>query len=389
MSVRNSVSNVFLFPSKYYRNRVSTTLILDNYIDAVLQKSLYPFNLFENILFLSKYSIRDNFITSNNRWAKFYSYFSTVLIIFVYILVISLDRGVRNFTPDFLVVGILHYILLIIGRILYNCTNNAFSDSHVNLIISIQRLQRSQILSYKSFNFHNWILFSVTCFYYVILFIIQTYAGRCTILVFLSYIILLIEDLNTLYLIRINKLLLDYVILFQTKLKTVMNFDVSSINSGRMREESLNILVKAFLEISNALSTYKHLSEIPMFYRTIFMAIYTLTYVELIILFQNIPDNMFWVLLLCWLIKSVCQVGMMCYNSESLNLMIKSIQATILVNITGDNSNAILEGLLHDCAVVYEKMTTSTILTVDASLPLTLLSVCATYTVVLLQFAFL
>lgn len=264
MSVRDFVSNVFLFPSKYYRNRVSTTFILDNYIDAVLQKSLYPFNLLENILFLSKYTIRDNFITSNNRWAKFYSYFSTVLIIFIYILVISLDKGVRNFTPDVLVVGLLHYVLLIIGRILYNCTNNAFSDSHVNLIISIQRLQRSQILSYKSFNFYNWILFSVTCFYYVILIIIQTYAGRCTILVFLSYTILLIEDLNTLYLIRINKLLLEYVILFQTKLKTVMSFDVSSINSGRMREESLNILVKAFLEISKALSTYKHLSEIPV-----------------------------------------------------------------------------------------------------------------------------
>nr|WCC57899.1 gustatory receptor 30.1 [Papilio memnon] len=383
-------SNVLLFPSKY-QNYFSTAFILDNYLDSDFQKFLYPLNFLDNHLFLSKYSIRDNFITSNNRNGTLCSYLSTVFIIFIYILIICLDEGIRNFSPDLLVVGIINYVFEIIGRIIYNCTNNGFSDSHVNLILSIQRLQRTVKINYKNFTFYNWMLFSIICCYYIILFIIQWYAGRGTPYILIIYIIALIDDLNSLYLIRINKLLLECTILLESKLKTVKNFDVSPINSGRLREESLDKIFKAFLEMSKATSTYNHISEIPMFYRITFMAMYTLTYAELIIMFHRKPGNMFWAIFILWTIKAVYQVGMTCYNWEHHKL-IKNIQKTIFVNMmTEDNPdiNSKYESLLKESELVCEKMATSNILTVDATLPLKWLSICATYIVVLLQFAFL
>lgn len=256
-------SNVLLFPPKY-QNFFSTEFILDNYLDSDFQKFLYPLNFFENLLSLSKYSIRDNFITSINRSGTLYSYLSTVFIISVYILIVCLDEGIKNFSPDLLVVGIINYVFTIIGRIVYNCTNNGFSDSHVNLILSIQRLQRKVKINYKNLTFYNWIFFTILCCYYIILFIIQAYAGRGTPYILITYVIEGIDDFNSLYFIRINKLLLEYTILIESKLKSVKNFDVSLINSGRLREQSLDKIFKAFLEMSKATSTYKNISEIPV-----------------------------------------------------------------------------------------------------------------------------
>nr|WCC57842.1 gustatory receptor 30.2 [Papilio machaon] len=326
-----TTSDVLLFPSNS-QNQFSRTFILDNCLDDDLQKFLYPLNLVENVLFLSKYSIRDNFITSNNSYARFYSYFSTIFIIFIYILIICLDKGIRTHTPDVLALEISNYVVIIIGRFVYNFTNNGFSDSHVNFIISIQRIQRTLKIKYKNLTLYNWVYFFVIFSFYIIFFITQTYAKRGTPYVFFYYVILLIDDFNALYLIRTNKLLLEYTILFESKLKTVKNFDMNPISNGRLREESLDTMFKVFLEMSKATGTHKHLSEIPTFYRSIHTAIYTLTCVEFI------------------------------YSKY--------------------------ESLLKECSFTYEKMTTSLVLSVDAKLPLTLLSVCVTYTVVLLQFAF-
>nr|WCC57742.1 gustatory receptor 30 [Papilio dardanus] len=382
--------HVFLIPSRNHLNHFSEIIISDNCLSRELQSFLFPLNFIENIIYLSKYSIRDNFITSNNRYANIFSYIATIILIFIYILLISLDKGVRNFKHDVLFIGIIHYILLIIGRIIYNFTNNGFSNCHVNLIISIDRMQRSLKIKYKNFITYNWLLFFLICFYYIILFIIQAYANRSTLLVCYSYFILFIDDLNTVYLILINKLLLEYTMLYETKLKTV-NYSYTSPTSVRQREETLNSMVDIFVEISKATSAYKYISEIPMFYRMAFITIYCLTYVQLIIMFQNTPDNMIWVLLLCWFIKTFFFVWMICYNSENLKLTLYNIQATILSMMMEDNSGEDVSKyntLLQESTVSCKVMETSVILKVDAKLPLALLSVSATYTVVLLQFAF-
>nr|WCC58015.1 gustatory receptor 30 [Papilio xuthus] len=386
-----SKTNVLLFPSKY-KNHFSTTFILDNHIDSDLEKFIYPLNLIENVLFLSKYSIRDNFITSNNCYANLYSHLSTIFIIFIYLLIILLDKGIRTFPPTVLALCIINYICVIIGRVVYNLTNNCLSDSHVNLIISIQRIQKTIKINYKIFTLYNWVFFFIIVSYYIILFSIQCYAKRGTPYILFSYIIMLIDDFNSLYLMSINKLLVEYTILFEYKLKSTNIFDVSAINSCMIREDWLDTMVQAFLEMSKATIAYKHISEIPIFYNSIYMAVYTLIYVELIIAYHSLPNNMFWILLIFWIIKNTCQFGMTCYNSELLKLMVKNIQATVLDNTTNEinkDINSKYESLLIDIAFSYEKMTTSVVLTVDATLPLTLLSGYATYIVVLLQFEFL
>ncbi|XP_068625348.1 uncharacterized protein [Battus philenor] len=61
----------------YQRKYCRSEFLLDNYIDKDLRNFLFPLNIAQWVLCSQKYSIRYNFITSNDRYAKFFSFFVT------------------------------------------------------------------------------------------------------------------------------------------------------------------------------------------------------------------------------------------------------------------------------------------------------------------------
>lgn len=170
MNSKSKSSNVMIV--KEATREQYKEVLLDNRIDEDIQSVLRPLNLVQNIFLCAKYSIKDNYITSNSLCYNCCSVFSTVLYIcFLTLLLLGiLAMFYWNFA-----------ILTLFLRHLYQCfscfvvygVNVAANIIHMNnnvfLVLKIQYAYRILEIKrdhFKSLAIVNWICVVVLNFLY-------------------------------------------------------------------------------------------------------------------------------------------------------------------------------------------------------------------------------
>ena len=160
----NLYGKMALTQIKYHQN---------NYIDENFKKALFPLNLLQNIYFVSKYTIRNNFIHTKSYIYIFFSILSACLIIFAFFSHMELER-------DFVkVLSISIYYSLIVDHFIYifECLIlflDSFKNSklHIELILNVQKIMKIFKKSdndFKRWHIVNWIIFfTIFVSYFVI-----------------------------------------------------------------------------------------------------------------------------------------------------------------------------------------------------------------------------
>lgn len=174
----------------------SNEFLLNNYVDEDIKAMLRPINFMMSTQLLQKYTIRDNFITSNSIVVKSLSFCITLIL-----MLIQIREDFHNVieklpTPSFQKVFPISYIIFNAcfyntGIIINFITNIRNSENNIDLILTIQKVHKTT-KTYKNYSstLSIWSWFYVTCymFYYVvrilIKFIIRKFFSVSSILIF-------------------------------------------------------------------------------------------------------------------------------------------------------------------------------------------------------------
>lgn len=138
-------------------------VLLNNIVDKDLQLVLKPLNLAQNLFFCAKFSIRDNFVTSNSRCYNYFSIFCAILYT-IFLSILLIISCVYLFSRTTVLIIILQmfyqaysacfgYTVNIISNIVH-CNNN------VCLLLKIQHVLRSLKIDGRYLRrvlFFNWI----------------------------------------------------------------------------------------------------------------------------------------------------------------------------------------------------------------------------------------
>ncbi|CAK1591348.1 unnamed protein product [Parnassius mnemosyne] len=346
---------------------------LDNYLDADLQKYLFPINLVQFVLFSPKYNIRDNFITSNNRTINCISLLISFCFILSYIIIIAFDDPIKKFEKLLLTLFVLKYFLYCVGCGLNSIVNIIQSDTHVMLILTIQKIKKY----FKLVTIDNrsiiisWVHVLILCSFYILYYLFHIIKEKLTLTMVFTYLLLLLADLNTVYMLRMIKLLRNYLVLWITEMK---QFNTSVVNEYHSNKPTRLLVfwqtkVSVLKRILDATYICKELCEIPipnMGSYTLFLFMFTLKNITLLFLISFEREKYFVAL----------------KNTEVVLLM------TTVADVSPDERLA-YKTLRRLNRAAYKMMNSSSMVTVDAKLPLRIISVLATYVIVLLQFAFL
>ncbi|XP_068625347.1 uncharacterized protein [Battus philenor] len=198
-------------------------LDLENFLESDLQMFLRPFTFTRYILFTNRYRISCNFITPNNRKTNCFSFICSFCFVIIYGIAIYIDYIYENSMQTVLwAFFLMSHIILIFVHIINSIVNALQSENHVNFILNIQRLQRSLKLvtiSYRGLIFVNWIYVLGFLLIYVLLTLTYVYLESFSSTSAFCYITLLLLDLNIIYLIRVNKLLVYSIESWMSELK--------------------------------------------------------------------------------------------------------------------------------------------------------------------------
>ncbi|CAK1591337.1 unnamed protein product [Parnassius mnemosyne] len=305
-------------------------ILLDNYIDADLQEFLCPLNLGHYVLFSPKYSIRYNFITSNSCTANCFSLFYTFSFMMLYTSHEVLDPKLKYLNSIMLSATIFNFLVYCIGCGQNSILNIIQSNTHVNLILTVQKIHKSfkHTNICKSFVIGNWIFVITLLTFYIGLAAIETFVRKlgsnC-----ISYVPVLITDFNIIYKIRMVKLLRYYTVSWTSELKRINQLEINSTHD-----------------------------------------IYTISYIAHF----------------CgWQLK---QPRRLLGRNEYYDIMIYDDEYKIKRNKSPEKRIA-YKRLRRACNLACKIMKTGSFVEADATLPLSLLSLLANYVVVLLQFALL
>ncbi|XP_068625344.1 uncharacterized protein [Battus philenor] len=246
-------------------------LALENFLENELQMFLYPLNFTRYILFSNRYSICCNFITPNNRKANCCSFICSICYVFIYGYAIHVDNIYKNTTESLLsAIHLINHFIYIFICILNSILNATKSEANVDIILKIQRLQKSiklDKINYKGLIFVNWIYILSICSFYIFLSILHIYLKNISITLVFSYITLLLLDSNIIYLIRVNKLLVYSIDSWMSELKRLdgkcWNDGIEDAVGYKQHLVRFNDVVKTFLEILEGSIIYRNLIEIP------------------------------------------------------------------------------------------------------------------------------
>lgn len=244
-------------------------LLLNNYIDADLKDFIRPLNLIQNCFFLPKYSVRNNFITSNSRFVNCLSLFSSLCYVVVLIVFVINDDGIKKFDSTLLTIMVTNYIFFCFGSVLNFFHSRIQADSQVNLILTIQRIRSSLIFSeynMKGTTIVNWVYVLVTLLYYYIMCLSYGLLQILTCTMVLVYIFLLMVDVNLIYLIRIVKLMRNFTMLWLSELDRVRKSDISYEPNriGNVTPLSWEKISNTLTDIIDASFIYKKIFGIPV-----------------------------------------------------------------------------------------------------------------------------
>nr|WCC57794.1 gustatory receptor 32 [Papilio glaucus] len=377
-------------------------ILLDNFIETDLQMFLRPLNVLHYVFFSTKYSIRCSFITPNSRLANFIALCSSICFVIAYFTVIALNDSILRLDTVLLFLLMANLFLYALGYILNSFINIVQSDIHVKLIIKIKNIKKfitSSRINYKRLIIVNWIYVIFTVMFYSIIVLIYVQHSNFEVLYLFIALLLLLTDYNTIYMIRMNKLLRNIVDLWTSELK---DEQLKIIDDGDVNEEARQKIYwdakcKTFADIIDASYMFKELCQNSTLY-------------HIGIFFMQLLDNIQYVIMSCTFnsvtgflllrtMKNITLLLMICFECEMLFTSLKNTKVLFLKLAADKNCTSKYQVFVIICierlaykrllrGSRYEPLQACGMLTVDATLPLRFLSVLASYTAVLLQIQF-
>lgn len=193
--------------TKRYLN--NNEILLNNVLDKDFQKALLPFSLMHSMIFLKKYNIHDNFVTSNTFKSKVLSFscLMIMLLCFVYLNATE-DYSENTDTTNLIVflfdtIDIVFYPTAILVLFIHKVCN---SNDNVKFILKLQKIEKitNFTKNNKMYTIGNWFL-GLAVFLYVFAIIIKMIFERdvsaCTL------VCIYCINVNSLYSARIMNLM--------------------------------------------------------------------------------------------------------------------------------------------------------------------------------------
>nr|WCC57913.1 gustatory receptor 43.1 [Papilio memnon] len=367
----------------------NTDFVLDNFLEAEVKTILLPLYVAQCLSLAPKYSIRDNFITSNGHKFNAFVFLCAILIGMTWIF------SIPNFltkTAGLLTASAYIYCIIIVLAL----TLNAFittRQSNINayFIILLQRILKRFMfvkIDNRGITIVNWL--------YLILVIgcniahfgarILEVDGDITTKIF-THLIYLSIDCNNIIAIRMIHFLGK---LIETWISELEHFcRVNCFDSEA--KDSMNKIIIGYEELIEAVNVCNKVFRVPIFFTVLTSFFQVFVNVQSAI-YMPVWIKSMYVGQIIW-IKNFTLLAILCMESENIHLNVKNAQVTRIV-LTASETTTDLSQLGHrqsqsaHCAGRAEWLRAAGLFPVDAALPPRFFSVLATYVIVILQFQF-
>nr|WCC57902.1 gustatory receptor 32 [Papilio memnon] len=389
----------------YVSNYSHNEILYDNFIEKDFQMFLRPLNLLHYVTLSTKYSIRYNFITSNSRLVNLISLCSSVVFITTYFIVIFLDDGIFKLDVVLLTLLMVNFFIYAFCYLLNAFMNVVYCKINVDFIIKMINITKciTSGSDCKKLTIFNWLYVIITIMFHFTIVFIHVKMTDFELFYGFVVIILLINDLNTIYIIRMIKFLRLLIDSWASKLKDKQSNSIDDINEETRQKKYWDVKRKTFADIIDATSIYKELCQIQISCHIVIIFMQLLNNVQYVITSNTFTVVIF--ILLMWTIKNIALLISISFECEMLFISLKNTQVLFLKAVAGKKCTRkkfkIFPLIKHFFTAfertVYKSLRRSNsyaplvacgMLSVDASLPLRFLSVLATYTAVLLQIPF-
>ncbi|GBP78771.1 hypothetical protein EVAR_59561_1 [Eumeta japonica] len=343
--------------------------LLNNVVGEDLQKSLRPFDLVRKLLLVSKYRIRDKFITPHPR--KYYVLSLVILLVFLYAY--KDISYCMSYNWCLMIIYALHPVAYatVIATAAYQ------SESAVNLVTKMQELNKKLKVLGAS--------------------VLPTYP-RSAYMQLISGIIL---DLEILYAAFIVDFLLSRLEAWTTVfVNAVRRPNINTLESNDIGGNTTALLMlKTVKGILEAFSILEIISRCVILLHAALIIVQSLFNANTLIMLAKIEITItqtFVLALFIFLLSltPVIALVLLSVNCERFDCSIEKVKKACVV-ILEDTSyeekstRRLAKNVLRLCNVRYSKMRACGLFTIDAGLPLRMLNLITTYCIVLLQFAFL
>lgn len=246
----------------FVRKRKSCKILMNNYVDKDLQSMLYPLNLTQKYVFCPKYRIENDHIVPVGLVHKLINLCFVImsLLLFTYRWYTRyFNKKISEFykVSDFYT-NCLDFSFTLVNILLNNSTMYFKSNDYITFVLKLRDIHRfiNNKIGFNRFIVGNWISI-VLIFSYAVTFVLSV----CIILrlPFHDYMcgfILCSVDLNTVYVIRLIKILKEKVLLWNSLTCK------SSIMSDKERSEFYLRMFQAYENILGCFNAYKRSFQI-------------------------------------------------------------------------------------------------------------------------------
>lgn len=226
---QNETTKLNVKPKKIF---VSNEILLNNVLDEDFQKMLRPLNLIHSVVFLKKYDIRDNFVTSNSLKTKIIS-FCVIMIALTYYVYFNASHIIlqSHQSADIAVtvkllqcIDIVFYPMsvLVLFKQKVCCSND-----NIKLILKLQEIEKVTKFckDIKMYTIVNWILGICLILNTILCTIVANLGGDIDLC---GYLFIYYLNMNSMYTVRVLNLLENHMRICTRLLKA--NFDESCGN---------------------------------------------------------------------------------------------------------------------------------------------------------------
>lgn len=199
-----------------------TEVLVDNFVTKDFQKVLTPLNMLQQVFFLSKYVIKDNFITSNGHIYNLMSFLAAISYLSLVVMK-AIYYILRLPDPKIYLLFILEVIIMATGLITNVIINVKQSENNVRLVLTLQKILRKQMSEnieqeWKIMNLVSVGIILVTYILFYLNFFIAYYQNNPFYEVLVPALIL-IFDMNMIYAANMAKIIAKQLDLWIIELK--------------------------------------------------------------------------------------------------------------------------------------------------------------------------
>ena len=260
-----------LLKKKMKPNLSLVEVLLSNRLEKDVQRMFYPLHSLLFLLFSSKYTIKDNYITPNGKIRTMMSLFSLcyILVICVYSVFLNQsneDYKITHSDNTVLFTVFISYIFFVTGMIITFVLNIIHSKNNILLVETIQIIHKSIDFSksVRSYIIWNWV--SVCTFFGVNIFIFIIYHVESQFNVYdwpvlIRNYMLIKLDMDCVYAIRVMVLLTKYLNEWITTILKLSN-DQPKNNTHCIK------LFETYHNILQAYNVYKRIFQVLVGIRT-------------------------------------------------------------------------------------------------------------------------